>query len=89
MGTDMSGDEDNTIADQFVRDCHGLLRVAGVVGDQQFNLLTEHAASRVYVGDGHLGAMLNLLTPENIRSSERTGSGNQDFCLCGNHVEHD
>ena len=83
----MPRDEHNTIADQFICYCHGLFRVAGVIGDQQFNLLTEHTTSRVYVRDSHLGALLNLFTPKNIRSGERTSGGDQDLCMRRNQVE--
>lgn len=75
----MPCDEHNTIADQFFRYCHGLFRITGVVGDKQFNPFTEHTTARVYVRDRHLGTLLNLLTPKNIRSSERASGGDQDL----------
>ena len=81
--------EHNTVINQFARYRHGLLGITGVVGNQQPNLLPEHTALRVDIRDGHFGTMLNLLTPENIRSSERTDSGDENFSLRRNQVERD
>ena len=79
MGADMSGDEDDAVADQLVGDRHGLSGVTGVVGERQFDSLSKDAAPCVDIGDRHLGALLDLLTAEDVLSGKRTGGRDQNL----------
>ena len=55
----MPGDQLDALADHLVGDRHRLLRIAGIVADLQHQLLAEHAAGLVDVGDRQLGARFN------------------------------
>ena len=75
----MPGDEYNAVADQLVGDRYGLSRVTGVVGKRQKNPLPEDAAVGIDIGDRHLGALLDLLTAEDVLSGKRTGGRDQNL----------
>jgi hypothetical protein len=68
----MPGDEDNAVAYEFLGDGHRLVRIARVVGERQFNSLSKDTAVGVDIGDRHLGALLDLLTAEDVLSGKRT-----------------
>ena len=78
----MTGDEHDAIAHEFLGDSHGLLWIACVVGQDQFDPLPENTTSFIDVGDRHLRAMLNLLAPEDVLSGKGPGSGDQNLGPC-------
>jgi hypothetical protein len=60
-----------------VGDGDGLFRIAGVVADFELQLLAEDAALGVDVGDGHLGALADLVTRRGVLTGHRAGDGHQ------------
>ena len=56
----MSNDEHRIALDHLVGDGHRLLRVAGIVADQEVEFLAEHSARSVDVFDGQFAAVLHL-----------------------------
>ena len=68
----MPGDEGDALAGELVGDRDRLLRIAGVVADFEHELLTEHAAGGVDVGDRLFGAGLHLLAERGILAGHRT-----------------
>jgi hypothetical protein len=49
----VSGDEDDTLGDQLARRRDGLLTVAVIVGNDQFDRFAEQAAGLVQLGHGY------------------------------------
>ena len=74
----MPGDELTPAARELVGDRDRLLRVAGVVADLQHQLLAEHAALGVDVGDRQLRAILQLLAEGGVLSGNRSDHGDRD-----------
>ena len=81
----MTSDEGHALADQLVRHSHGLLRIAGVVAHDQFELLAVHAALGVEILDRQLGATLHLLTKRGVLTGDRTDDGDRDVGLGRRH----
>ena len=79
----MPGDKDDLLADHVVGRRDRLLRIASVVGDDQVELLAEHAALGVDVGDRHLGAALHLLAERGIRAGDRPDHRDRDVLRVG------
>ena len=67
----MTGDKNHLFPDHVIGRRHRLLRVASVVGDDQFEFLAEHPALGIDVGDRHLGAALHLFANRGIRAGDR------------------
>ena len=74
----MTVDEDHALGDEVVGDGNGLLRIAGVVADFELELLAEHAARSVDVGNRLLGASLELDAEGGVVAGDRTGGSNRD-----------
>ena len=73
----MSGDQLDALPGDLVGDCHRLLRIAGVVADFQHQLLAEHAAGLVDVGDRLLGARLELRAEGGVLAGHRPDDGDR------------
>ena len=86
MGTDMSRHEHDSITHKFVGNGDGLLGITGVIGDQQFDSLSEDTAPVVDVVDSHFSTVLDLFTSEDVRSGERARGGDQNVCTPGCHA---
>ena len=67
----MPGDELRAPCGHLVGDRHGLFRIAGVVADGEVELLAEHAAGFIDVGDGHFAAVLHLRAEGGILTGDR------------------
>jgi len=74
----VSGDERNLGAGEFLGDGARLLRIAGVVTDLQRELLAEHAAGGVDVGDRLFGAVLHLAAECGFAARHRACDGDVD-----------
>ena len=74
----MPGHELDPGAGHLVRDRHRLLRIAGIVAGGEVELLAEHAAGGVDVGDGHFAAVLHLRAERGVLTGDRTD--NRDRC---------
>ena len=74
----MPGDKDDLLAGDLVRRRDGLLGIAGIVGDLEHELVAEHPAFGVDVGDRHLGTALHLLAKDRIRAGDRPDNGDFD-----------
>jgi hypothetical protein len=77
-------DHDHSVGDQLVRGGDGLLAIAIVVGRDHLDLLAQHAASGVEVGNGEFGALLRYRarpwvqsTAPRGRSAPRRGPANR------------
>jgi hypothetical protein len=79
MGADVPSDEYDAIANEFVCDGDGLVGIASIVGDQQFDSLPENSTFFINVCDCHLGALLDLFAPKNVPAGEGAGCGDQDL----------
>src|SRR6266536_2551186 len=78
----MAGHEGHPHAAEFFADGSGLLGIAGVIADLDGELLAHHAARRIDVGQGHLGAVLELLPERSILARHRAGHADLDGVLC-------
>jgi hypothetical protein len=81
---EVAGDEDDPLPGQLLGDPHGLLGVAGVVGDQEPEALAVDAAPLVDVADRHLGAAGHLLAEGGVLlghggDAHRAGDGDRDL----------
>ena len=56
----MSGHENRAFTGHLVGHCDRLLRIAGVIADDQTQLLTQHATGGIDVGHGLLGTGFHL-----------------------------
>ena len=74
----MTGHEHRVGAGDALGDRTRLLRIAVVVADVEHELLAEHAAGRVDVGDRLLGALLHLLAERGVVAGHRAGDGDAD-----------
>src|SRR5262249_20111484 len=63
-------------------------RIAGVITDFQRELLAEHAALGVEIGDGLLCAVLHLLAESRVLSGHRTCGRNRDVCVGSARERH-
>jgi len=72
-------DEGNPHTRHFLGNRHCLLWIAGVVADLQLELLAEHAAPCIDVGDREIGAVLELLAEARLRSGHRPDDSNTDI----------
>ncbi len=79
----MPVDKHDALSDNFVGRGHRLLRIASVVGQDHFELLTEHAALGVDIGDRHLGAALHLFSDNGIRAGDRADHCNRNVLCVG------
>ena len=77
-GAEMSGHEDDLLADHLVGDGGRLRSVAIVVADFERQLLPEDAARRVDVRDGARRARLHLLAEDLKRAGHRPGRADGD-----------
>ena len=74
----MSVDERHFHADQLLGDGVRLLGIAGVVFNDHLELLAEHAAGGVDVGDGEFGAVLELLPERGVLAGQGPGDADGD-----------
>jgi hypothetical protein len=74
--TDHQGD---TIGNQFTGNGLRLARIAGIIANDQGQLLPEHTTHAVDIGDGLLGAALKLLPRPGARTCHRSGKTDTDF----------
>ena len=72
----MTGHEHNALVDHLVGHSHGLLGIAGIVTDFQYQLLTKHAAGSIDVFHRHFSPGFHLLPERGILPGHRTGGGN-------------
>ena len=63
--------------DELVGNGHGLLRIAGVIADFEHELLAIDAASRVDVGNGLFGALLQLFAERGVLAGDRTSDADR------------
>ena len=72
-GAEMAGHEDDLVRHHLVGDCRRLLGIAGVVADQELELLAVDAAGGVDLLDRHGRAAAKLLAERGVlrRSSDR------------------
>jgi hypothetical protein len=78
----MPGHERHLLAGEFLADRARLLRIAGIVADFELELLAEHAALGVDVGDGGFGAVLQLRAERRVLARHRPRDADGDL-LCG------
>ena len=78
-GAVVSGDEDHTLADQFLGGGDRLLGIACIVRRDELHLLAEHTAGGVDVGYGQLRAALHLLAGPRVLSRHRPSDADQDI----------
>ena len=69
--------------DQLVCGRDGLLALAIVVGRDQLDLLAEHAAPGVEIGDRKLGAFLRSTPRPGVGAGHRRREADPDFGACG------
>ena len=74
----MSGDEWHLHASEFLGNRARLLWIAGVVADLELELLAEHTAGGVDVGNRELGAILHLLSEGCLTACHRACHANGD-----------
>ena len=74
----MTGHQLDALGGKLVGDRHRLLRVAGIVADIQHELLAQHPAGLVQIGDRLLGAFLHLRAERRIFPGDRPGDGDMD-----------
>lgn len=79
----MAGHEHHAAADELVGDGHRLTGVARVVADLQGELLAEHAAIGVDVGDRHLRTVAHLLAERGILAGHGSGGSDGDIGQSG------
>ena len=74
---EVADDELDAVSDELVGDRDALLRIGDVVADDELDLLAIDAAGRVDVGDGLLGALLELCAESGVRAGDRTGDADR------------
>ena len=85
----MAGDKGDALAGELVGDGDGLLGIAGVVTDLERELLAEHAASGVDVGNRLLRTRLHLGAESSILAGHRTDRRNGNVGAGGARKAHD
>ena len=71
----MTVHEDDVAIDHGVGHRDGLLRVAGIVADFQLQLLAQHTAAGVDVGNGHFRTLADLVAGRRVLAGHRAGDG--------------
>ena len=75
----MAGHQLHALAHHVVGDSNRLLGIAGIVADAQLQLLAEHAASGVDIGNRLLRTRLHLGAEAGILTGHRTGGRHRDI----------
>ena len=78
-GIEVADDELDAVAGELVGDRDALLGIGDVVADCERDLLAEDAAGGVDVGDGLLGAVLELRAEGGVRAGDRAGDAEFDL----------
>ncbi len=77
----MAGHKHNAFTHHLVGDGDSLFRIAGVIADLQRELLAEHAAGGIDVGNRLLGARFHLLAEAGVLTCHRPSSRNINLGL--------
>src|SRR5690348_10682255 len=77
----MADDELDAGRGELVGDRDALPRIGGIIADGHPDLLLQDAARRIDVGDGLLGAVLELRAERGVLAGEGTGEAELDLRL--------